>query len=280
MKLFKNYSKHKFFNDFIEIFILSLPLIIIFLIILFRNINVKLSETQDKATSIEQPNVLIENNSSYSQNNNSAFESLVAQSNVSVDDSYFDDVVFIGDSLTNGLQLYKSVKNAVIISETGLNIESVIHKPLMFNNQSISVTEAIKQANRKKIYTMIGSNGIGWLDNDYMIKLYSEWLNNIKSELPDSIIYVQSVLPITQKLSDANQNKSNALTNDKIEIYNQALHEMCNKNKFNFLNVAEIFKNENNALPDEASPVDGLHLTSKYYNNWLNYIKTHTINNN
>ena len=127
---------------------------------------------------------------------------------------------------------------------------------------------------------MIGANGIGWLDNDYMIKLYSGWLNNIKSELPNSIIYVQSILPITQQLSDANQNKPNALTNDKIEIYNQTLHEMCNKNKFHFLNVAEIFKNENNTLPDEASPVDGLHLTSKYYNNWLNYIKTHTINNN
>lgn len=280
MKLFKNYSKHKFFNNFIEIFVLSLPIIVIFLIILFRNININISTTQNKATSIEQSNVLIENNSSNLQNNNSAFESLVSQSNVSVDDSYFDDVVFIGDSLTNGLQLYKSVKNAIIISETGLNIESATNKPLMFNNQSVSVLEAIKQANRNKIYIMIGANGIGWLDNDYMIKLYSGWLNNIKSELPNSIIYVQSILPITQQLSDANQNKPNALTNDKIEIYNQTLHEMCNKNKFHFLNVAEIFKNENNALPDEASPVDGLHLTSKYYNNWLNYIKTHTINNN
>lgn len=280
MKLFKNYSKHKFFNNFIEIFVLSLPIIVIFLIILFRNMNINISSTQNKATSIEQSNVLIENNSSNLQNNNSAFESLVSQSNVSVDDSYFDDVVFIGDSLTNGLQLYKSVKNAIIISETGLNIESATNKPLMFNNQSVSVLEAIKQANRNKIYIMIGANGIGWLDNDYMIKLYSGWLNNIKSELPNSIIYVQSILPITQQLSDVNQNKPNALTNDKIEIYNQTLHEMCNKNKFHFLNVAEIFKNENNALPDEASPVDGLHLTSKYYNNWLNYIKTHTINNN
>ena len=280
MKLFKNYSKHKFFNNFIEIFVLSLPIIVIFLIILFRNININISTTQNKATSIEQSNVLIENNSSNLQNNNSAFESLVSQSNISVDDSYLDDAVFIGDSLTNGLQLYKSVKNAIIISETGLNIESVTNKPLMFNNQSVSVLEAIKQANRNKIYIMIGANGIGWLDNDYMIKLYSEWLNNIKSELPNSIIYVQSILPITQKLSDENQNKPNALTNDKIESYNQALHEMCNKNKIYFLNVAEIFKNENNALPDEASPVDGLHLTSKYYNNWLNYIKTHTINNN
>lgn len=280
MKLFKNYSKHKLFNNFIEIFVLSLPIIVIFLIILFRNININISTTQNKATSTEQSNVLIENNSSNLQNNNSAFESLVSQSNISVDDSYLDDAVFIGDSLTNGLQLYKSVKNAIIISETGLNIESVTNKPLMFNNQSVSVLEAIKQANRNKIYIMIGANGIGWLDNDYMIKLYSEWLNNIKSELPNSIIYVQSILPITQKLSDANQNKPNALTNDKIESYNQALHEMCNKNKIYFLNVAEIFKNENNALPDEASPVDGLHLTSKYYNNWLNYIKTHTINNN
>ena len=55
----------------------------------------------------------------------------------------------------------------------------------MFSNQSVSVLEAIKQANRNKIYIMIGANGIGWLDNDYMIKLYSGWLNNIKYELPN-----------------------------------------------------------------------------------------------
>lgn len=208
---------------------------------------------------------------------NNFFNHAVPPSNTIVEDDYFNDVVFIGDSITNGIQLYKTAKGADIISKTGLNIESIIKEPIEINNQPLSVLQAIKQSNKNKIYIMVGSNGIGWLDIDYMVNLYKNWLTQLRSEIPNSIIYVQSVFPITKELSDYNQAKNNCLTNSKIDEYNNAIFNMCKENYFFYLNVAEAFKGDNGCLPKEASPIDGMHINSNYYNIWLDYIKTHTI---
>ena len=207
----------------------------------------------------------------------SVFDESVRESDIIESDDYFNDVVFIGDSVTSGIQLYKAAKNAVIISKTGLNIMNIINDKIKFNDQEMTVLDAVKQSGRKKIYIMIGSNGIGWLDDDYMIGLYRDWLNQLRSEIEDSVIFVQSVLPITKELSDIHSSKKEALTNEKIDIYNNKLLKMCSEKKFYYLNVAEKFRDENNALPDDASPVDGMHISADYYNIWLNYIKSHTV---
>ena len=205
------------------------------------------------------------------------FQNPVKESEIALTDDYFSSVVFIGDSVTSGIQLYKTAKNAVVISKTGLNINNIINNNIIYNNQEMSVLDAVKQSGRKNIYIMIGSNGIGWLDDDEMISLYINWLKELRAQIPDSVIYVQSVLPITKTLSDINSKKQNSLTNEKIEIYNNKLLKSCFENKFYYLDIAEKFKDENNALPESASPVDGMHINASYYNIWLDYIKSHVI---
>ncbi len=204
------------------------------------------------------------------------FADPVSKSTTVVDNDYFEDVVFVGDSVTSGIKLYKTAKNALVLSKTGLNIE-VIDEPIEVDGQVMSIIDFIKQSARKKIYIMIGSNGIGWLKNDYMIRLYGEWINKVKQQVPGCVIFVQSVLPITKELSDFNLTKQNMLTNEKISSYNAALQEMCRQKQVYFLDVAQEFKNEEGALPDEASPVDGMHINAEYYNLWLEYIKWHTV---
>ncbi len=232
-------------------------------------------------------NTTVNNNKSSTKNHNSNttdqptlddfFDKPIAKSNTIVNDDYFNDVIFIGDSITSGIKLYKTAKNAMIISKTGLNIDSITKDSIEIDNQVISILDTIKQSGRKQIYIMIGSNGIGWLTNEYMTTLYSNWLNKLRSEIPDCVIYVQSILPITKKLSDFNENQQNTLTNEKIEKYNNEILNMCKNQHFFYLNIAEAFKDQDGNLPDEASPIDGMHINANYYNIWLNYIKSHTI---
>ena len=205
--------------------------------------------------------------------NDDIYGKSLSKSDIIETDNYFNDVIFVGDSITNGLQLYKSVKNALILSKTSLNIENLANETININGKSI--LDMIKESNRKKIYIMLGSNGIGWLDDNYMINLYSQWLNKLRYEVPDCTIFVQSVLPITKELSDLNLNKQNAITNEKIFEYNKKLLDMCQREKYYYLDISNAFKDENGYLIDEASPVDGMHISSKYYNKWVDYIKTH-----
>ena len=37
------------------------------------------------------------------------------------------------------------------------------------------------------------------------------------------------------------------------------------------------FTDEEGYLPDEASPVDGVHFGAAYYNKWIDYLRTHTV---
>ena len=204
------------------------------------------------------------------------FESYISRSKKIVEDDYFNDVVFVGDSVTAGIKLYQTAKNALVLSKTGLNV-TTISNPIEIDGNDANILDVIQKSGRKKIYVMLGSNGIGWLDDNYMIRLYCNWLNQLRQKVPGALIFVQSVLPITKELSDINSEKENLLTNEKILSYNLALQNMCTQNKFYFLDVASEFRDEWNALPDEASPVDGIHINAKYYNLWLSYIKSHTI---
>ena len=64
----------------------------------------------------------------------------------SVDDSYFDDALFIGDSRTEGLALYGSLTNADYFSSVGLTIFKVTEKAAGNPNIGESVTLAQKLA--------------------------------------------------------------------------------------------------------------------------------------
>ncbi|MBP0979427.1 MAG: hypothetical protein J6C55_02135 [Oscillospiraceae bacterium] len=290
MNFFKTHKINKYYKlknnkKWILIFVIILLLILIITSLIITSLISK-NQVNNKSTlsqnlfsqSLSEKNLEnSENFKNYLVGPEYIFQNPVKESMSALTDDYFSSVVFIGDSVTSGIQLYKTAKEAVVISKTGLNINNIINNNIIYNNQEMTVLEAIKQSGRKNIYIMIGSNGIGWLDDDEMISLYIDWLKELRNQIPDSVIYVQSVLPITKTLSDINSKKSDALTNEKIEIYNNKLLKSCVENKFYYLDISEKFKDENNALPEDASPVDGMHINASYYNIWLDYIKSHVI---
>ena len=190
-----------------------------------------------------------------------------------VDSSYFDDAVFVGDSITDGIKLYGVMNNATVIAHTGINPETILYKEVIKTDSgTVSVLDALAQTNPGKIYVMQGANGVAFINQDKFIEYYGQLLDEIKKIHPDATIYVQSILPVTAaKASDP------LYANDKIDSYNQALLELTKEKEVYYLNVAEAFKDENGNLPDEASPKDGMHFGADYYTKWFDYLKTHTV---
>lgn len=199
----------------------------------------------------------------------------VVPSSSRVDSSYFDDAAFVGDSLTSGIKSYELMKNATIIANTGINPQTIMtSQKIKVESGYVTALEALKLDNPKKIYIMLGANGMAWFPKDQLVSLYEEFLVKVKAQHPQSIIYIQSILPVTAAYSSADNN----ITNQKIDEYNLALSEMAKKNGVYFVNVAEALKDSTGALPSEASPKDGMHFGPTYYNKWFDYLKTHTIN--
>lgn len=199
------------------------------------------------------------------------FDPIIAV-NTAVEDSYFSDAVFIGDSISEGITLYKPIDDATVLAATGINPSSIFTTPVIKQEDGtrITILDALKEKQAKKIYIMLGANGINFIPIDKMIEDYQELLLQIKQEHPDAIIYVQSVLPVTK------ENKYN-ISNEDINFFNEQLIQLCAKEQVYYLDISSDFKTADGTLPIETSPTDGMHFGKRYYSIWFDFLKAHTL---
>lgn len=192
-----------------------------------------------------------------------------------VDESYFDDALFVGDSITTGISLYQTMANATVVASTGINPATILTKPVIRDKNGAlhTVLQTMQAYTPKKIYVMLGANGVGWIEKEDFIENYQNLIRAIMAQHPDAILYIQSIFPVTKEKS---LSENGIFANDKIVDYNRAIAAMCKENGVYYLNVAQAVADENGALATEASP-DGIHIGPDYYRKWFDYLKTHTV---
>lgn len=201
-------------------------------------------------------------------------KSVVVPESERVDDSYFDDVVFIGNSRTQGLMLYGGISNAKFYADKGLMVNKIKEKPISIPGmaQKTTVLNALNQNVFGKYYIMLGTNELGWAYENIFIENYAELIDDIKKLNPSAEIYIESILPVSKEKSD----NEKIYTNEKIDHMNELLMDLAKEKDVNFLNVAEAFKDETGSLFAEKSS-DGVHLKADACKEWADYLYTHTV---
>ena len=121
---------------------------------------------------------------------------------------------------------------------------------------------------------MLGINGLKGLGADKTVELYRDLVQHLKETHPDSIIYVQSFMPINEQKFEANYGYN--LTNAEIDECNEKLMAMAGEEQVYYVDVASAIKDETGGLPAEFT-TDGLHFKGEYYNKWIDYLKEHTV---
>lgn len=259
-----------------------IALVVLFIVAFVKELNDDPTASQDSSslassqeefdtTSSEETSSVVEETSSTTSQQTPVSDVVVPQSD-RVLNSYFDDVVFIGDSLTEGIKLYDIMSNATVLSHTGLGLDNIYTKEVVeqADGTKISVIDALRlEENVGKIYILMGPNSIGYNKETFVSK-YGLIIDTVKQAHPESIIYIQSMLPVTT----TNNYK---LDNNVIDEYNLALIELAEEKEVYYLDVNSALKGPDGALPTEASPADGMHLNATYYQKWFDYLKTHTV---
>ncbi len=188
-----------------------------------------------------------------------------------VDNSFFADAMFVGDSITTGIDLYGVVKNAPVIAYTGINTSTILTRQVIRTSSGkVTFLDAMKRYNPKHIYIMLGINGINFQSKTKFISGYRTFVNAVKAQHPNAVIYLQSILPVTAKKSSGN------FANSNINSYNAAIAALATELDVYYLNVAESFKDVNGNMPSKASS-DGIHFGTGYYKRWIEYLKRHTV---
>lgn len=189
-----------------------------------------------------------------------------------VDTAYFSDAAFVGDSLTQGLQLY-DILDTNVVANKGVNLQTVYQEDkIRVAEGYTSVLKELERIQPSKIYVLLGANDIGWRDEAAFRELYAQLVDSIQEQHPTAILYLQSMFPVTAAYSDTD----NGITNDKLQTYNQEILSVAEEKGAYYLDVASVLRGEDGALPDEVSP-DGMHLNAPYYQLWFDYLKTHVI---
>lgn len=196
--------------------------------------------------------------------------------------SFLSDAVFFGDSLTAGLGLYGNL-GAQVIAGTGVNPQTVFDRPVINvpgSDERISMMTALENVSPSpsKIYIEIGANWVGeqsGITEKTFLKQYLAMLDAIRELHPESIVYIQSILPVSREY-DTNENGQNryGLTNELIRTFNASLEQLAEEQKVWFLDVYSALADEEGYLPSEQT-TDGMHLKPDFYNKWTDYLCAH-----
>ena len=196
-----------------------------------------------------------------------------------VEKSWFAQVSFVGDSLTQGLQIYdtglpgaqfcayKGVgPNAFVNGTSCKRVDGVTEIPL----------DALTAQQPKAVYVLLGSNVLG-RDTDYtsFLTYYRLMLDMISQALPDAKIYVQSITPVRPEVS-AQENHA-GLNRDRLCHINNELAAIALEKDCYFLNLWEVLADENGDLIESYAQPDGYHIKPEGYAAWVDYLCSHTM---
>ena len=191
-----------------------------------------------------------------------------------VEDTYFQDVIFLGDSRTEGFSLYSGLKEGTYFYSVGATVESVFSKNAwtMEDGSKVPLLDAMAEEPCGKIYVMLGVNELGWVKVETFQNQYAKVIDRLREDHPDAQIVLQSILPVSAK-QDA---KKTYVNNQRIQTYNEAIMALAEEKDCAYVNVAEAVTGGDGCLRPELT-FDGVHLNTQGCRIWLDYLRTHSV---
>lgn len=180
----------------------------------------------------------------------------------------YSDAAFIGDSRTEALKTYGLLKNATYYTYKGLKVDTVFTEACIDEGGTkMTVMDAISLHQYNRIYISLGVNELGWVSTDIFIEDYGKIIDTLKETQPNATIYVQAILPVSQKKSEQDK----IYNNPRINEFNALLEQMAADKGVVYLPVNTAVMDETGSLPVGAS-TDGVHPNIDYCRKWVAYL--------
>lgn len=190
-----------------------------------------------------------------------------------VEDTYFSDAVFLGDSRTEGFSLYSGLKEGEYLYSVGATVSSVFTKATEETAAGkVPMLDALAGMECSKIYIMLGVNELGWVSSQTFRDQYAKVIDRIQADHPDATVAIQSILPVSQAQDD----KKTYVNNARIREYNALLEELAEEKGCVYLDIASAVSDETGCLRADWT-FDGVHLNTAGCQAWLQYLKEHPI---
>lgn len=194
-------------------------------------------------------------------------------------DAFFDDAVFVGDSLTAGLKTYTGrqrrtgvcLNRAAFVAGEGVSVRSVRYgvtperEPCMiYRDEYVSVPKGISACGKTRVFLLLGTNDLAGIRLEDTLSYYEQLLDLIAIKCPDVTVTVLSVPPVTRKFCEARGFDIAAWNR-----LNPALAEVCTARGLDFIDFSASVSDGDGYLREDCSSDQAMHLNENGYAAWL-----------
>lgn len=221
------------------------------------------NKTTKKSTTVKK-------NTTYTRVNSVTKPAMTYTSFRTVGKDYFNDALFIGDSRTEGLRLYGTLKNATYFSTVGMSTFSSTKKAISVKGVgTVTLKELLNKKKFGKVYIMLGINEVGGNANSIASK-YGEILNLVRKTQPNAIIYIEGNLHVAKSRND----RDKSINNNRINNLNAKMASYANNKDIIYIDINYLFDDSEGNLKSNMTS-DATHVYGKYYKDWCNWLMAH-----
>lgn len=198
---------------------------------------------------------------------------IVAEASSAVDDSYFSDAVFIGDSRMEGFRNASGITQGTFFTSVGMSLSSMTKDNIISTQDgNITVAAALSGGKYNKIYIMLGTNDLGEYDWNSFREGFISVTKRFQEIQPDAIFYICSVIYV----EESKVTSGDYINNSNVDTINSILLEICEEKGYHYLDLNEFLSNGYGSLTEGATS-DGVHIYPDYCKQMLEYLKTHYV---
>lgn len=187
-------------------------------------------------------------------NNNPKIETEVIEKTIAP-----ENVVFLGDSITNYYELEKYYDDTTNLVNSGINSNTTTD---ILNDMK----KRVYQYNPSKVFILIGTNDIKHnVSKEEIINNIKKIINEIKENRPYCKIYIESIYPINNTDdSKINHVKVASRTNETIKDVNAEIKKLAEELDIIYIDLYKTLADENGNLKLDYT-VEGLHISEEGY---------------
>lgn len=182
-------------------------------------------------------------------------------------ESWFDDVLFIGDSRTVGLRDYARLGAADYFCSVGMTVFDAKEQRLSdVNFESLNLEQLLRTKQYGKIYISLGLNECGY-PYDLLMEGYESLIDLVRTNEPNAVIILHGMITVS-RIKEASKA---CFMLDNLNRINEGVKEFANGKTILYIDANEHFADEEGYLPYDATP-DGCHFYISGYQEWAQWI--------
>ena len=189
-----------------------------------------------------------------------------------VDDSWFENTLFIGDSRMLGLSLYARSGNAHYFCAASLNCSSVFKQTLSdkgnFSNKTLE--ELLSEHQYDKIIINFGLNDAGY-GEAWFQKRFDQFMEKIRTWNPDAKIIINGIMPVTKKYIETAKYGGPYWEPESLRKLSAHMASYANGIDVFYIDCNEYFADSNGYLFQSLTG-DGCHPTATHYKTWREWM--------